>query len=256
MIAPTTPAGRAGGGFLSGIRAALDGLAMLVTTPTLWGWGLAPLVATAWLLVGLLALYRAYAVDPVAAWARDLTGGAWGDWAATVLVWALAAVVLFFAFATMVRVVAAPLLLVLADRTVARVSGAPAPAAPGGPVMRWVLRPLAEAGVLLAIRLAITIVALPLLFVPVAGTVLFGVVTMGLLGLDLLDIAQSARGVLLGPRLRFARSHLAACLGLGVGAGLLLLIPCVNLVLLPAVVVAGVLLDSRIAPDFPRVRTA
>jgi hypothetical protein len=31
-----------------------------------------------------------------------------------------------------------------------------------------------------------------------------------------------------------------------------MLVPCVNVLLLPAAVVAAVLLDSRLAPDFPR----
>lgn len=122
--------------------------------------------------------------------------------------------------------------------------------------MRWIVRPIGEALVLLAIRCAVLVAALPLLLVPVAGAVIFAAVGMWMLGVDLLDIAQSARGVLLANRLSFILRNLGACLGLGVTAGVLLLVPGLNLLLLPAVVVAGVLLDSRISPDFPKAAAA
>jgi CysZ protein len=237
-------------GFLLGLACVVRGTARLAATPALWAYAVAPIVAT---VVGMILLVRLAIVGPVAERVRAwLDGTQWLAGAATTLVWVAAVAAGFLAFSTVVRVVAAPFLALLADRTVADLSGRPTPAAPGGPLVRWVARPFVEAVLLLGIRLAVTVAALPLLLVPVAGGVAFSVVAMGLLGLDLLDLAQSARGVLLGARLRFAFRHLGACLGLGVGAGLLFLVPCVNLLLLPATVVAGVLLDERLSPDFRR----
>lgn len=243
--------------FVTGLACALRGIAHLAATPSLWGWALAPIAAASVTLTAAGVLGHGALYHAVREWSdAHLGGSAVTGIAFHVLFWAAFGVATYFVFAFVVRVIAAPFLALLAERTVPTVAGAPAPASPGGPFVRWVARPIGEAIVLLAIRLAVTLLTLPLLLVPVVGALLFAVVSMALLGLDLVDIAQSARGIVLGPRLRFARKNAWACLGLGVGAGLLMLLPCVNVLLLPATVVAAVLLDSRLAPDFPRARTA
>lgn len=239
--------------FLLGLRCAAFGLARLVTTPSLWAWGLAPSVLTIVVLTAASVLGHGAFQDLAKEWAGEDSAGSAG---LSALYWIAFLVLVWFTFATVARIVAAPLLVLLADRTIVGMTGRPTPAAPGGPVVRWVLRPFAEALLVFGIRLAATVLALPLLLVPVAGAVLFGLVTMALLGLDLVDIAQSARGVLLGARLKFVMRHASASIGLGIGAGLLLLVPCVGLFLLPATVVAAVSLDRALAPDFPAAAAA
>jgi uncharacterized protein involved in cysteine biosynthesis len=244
-------------GFVAGITSVFLGLGRLVVTPALWGWSLLPVLLTFALLVGIACFGHGVLIDEVRAWVGDGTGGsAVALTAASLAFWIVYLFVSYFAFAFFVRLVAAPLLALLADRTVAGLIGRPSPAGPGGPLSRWVVRPLFEALVVFLLRCVVTIAALPLLLVPVAGAVLFSVAMMTTLGLDLLDIAQSARGVLLGARLSFIGRNLGACAGLGVGAGVLLLVPCAGALFLPALVVAAVLLDSRIAPDFPRAAVA
>jgi CysZ protein len=239
--------------FSVGLSSAAGGVGRLVATPSLWAWSIAPVVVSSAVLGALGAMSYSWLHDRIRAWAEETLGGSLATSIAFgVLFWVAFAAFLYVAFGGIVRVVAAPFLALLADRTVAHLIGRPSPAGPGAPLVRWVLRPVGEALVVLAIRAGVTLLALPLLFVPVAGTFIFSAVMMALLGLDLIDIAQSARGVLLPERLRFFRRHFGACFGLGVGTGLLMLVPCVNVLLLPAIVVAGVLLDSRIAPDFPR----
>jgi len=243
--------------FATGLACALRGSVHLAVTPALWGWALAPVAVASAVLVGAGVLGHGALYE----WVRRLSEEHLGGSAVTgiafhVLFWVAFATATFFIFSFVVRLIAAPFLALLAERAVPTVAGAPAPASPGPPFVRWVVRPIAEALVLLALRLAVTLLALPLLLVPVAGAVLFAIVSMALLGLDLVDIAQSSRGIVLGPRLRFAGRNAWACLGLGVGAGLLMLIPCVNVLFLPAAVVAAVLLDSRLAPDFPRAAAA
>ena len=244
-------------GFATGFACSLHGIVHLALTPSLWGWALAPVVTAVLLLGGAGVIGHGALADVIRRWSEQQLGGSAATGIAFhVLYWAAFGVAMFFVFSFVVRLVAAPFLALLAERTVPTVAGAPAPASPGNPFVRWILRPIGEAIVLLALRLAVTLLALPLLLVPVAGAILFTVVSMALLGLDLVDIAQSSRGVVLGPRMRFAWTNAWACLGLGVGAGLLMLIPCVNVLLLPAAVVAAVLLDSRLAPDFPRTAAA
>jgi CysZ protein len=243
--------------FATGLACTFRGIVHLAATPSLWGWALAPVVVAAAVLGGAGVLSHGTLYEWVRQWSDEHLGGsAVTGIAFHVLFWVAFGVAMFFVFSFVVRLIAAPFLALLAERTVPTVAGAPAPASPGGPFVRWILRPIGEAIVLLALRLAVTLLALPVLLVPVAGPIIFSIVSMALLGLDLVDIAQSARGIVLGPRMRFAWKNAGACLGLGVGAGLLMLVPCVNVLLLPAAVVAAVLLDSRLAPDFPRVAAA
>jgi CysZ protein len=243
--------------FVAGLACAFRGLVRLIVTPVLWGWAIAPVAVSAILLTA--AGWAGYTTlhERVRSWAEDTFGGSvTTSIAFGLLFWSVFAALAFLAFACVVRVVASPFLVLLAERTVCGISGAPAPRGPGSPLARWVLRPVGEALLALGIRVAVLHLALPLLFVPGVGAFIFTLVLMGLLGVDLLDIAQSARGVVVAERLRFVVNHLGACFGLGIGAGLLLLVPCVNVLMLPAIVVAGVLLDSRIAPDFPKAATA
>jgi CysZ protein len=235
--------------FVLGLSSIARGVGRLVSTPTLWAYAVAPVAVTLAVLVTIAILL----MGPALAWAKGLVGeSAWTSGIVAALYWIVFAALLLFTFSALVRVVAAPFLALLADRSVEELSGAPAPQAPGGKFVRWVARPFAESVAILLIHLGVTLVALPLLLVPVVGAVVFGAVMMGLVGLDFLDVALSGRGLVLGERLVWIGRHAAACFGLGIGAGLLLLIPCVNALLLPAIVVGAVLLDASLSPDFPR----
>ena len=112
--------------------------------------------------------------------------------------------------------------------------------------------PLRDALLFLGIRAVWTVVALPLLFVPLAGPFLFFALLLPLEGLDRMDVAQSSRGVPLGRRLAFAAERFGACTGLGLVAGALVLVPVVNVLLLPGLAVGAVLLDREASPDFPK----
>lgn len=189
---------------------------------------------------------------------RDAIELTLGDFAASAA-WLLSAIAIavagifafYVAFPAIVRVVAAPFLALLADRVFADVSGHEAPTPPGSRFMRWGVRPIVDALTLLAVRIVVTVIALPLLCVPVVGAGLFFAAMLPLEGLDLMDLAQGARAVPLRERLRFVRKHLPASTGLGLGAAGVLLIPVVNVFCLPALVVGAVLLDSEVSPDFP-----
>jgi CysZ protein len=243
--------------FFSGFVSAFRGVGTLVASPRLWPWAIAPAAAAVVLLSAALILIERWAFEPLRAWATQSLGDTeWAGWTLYAFGWIVGFVALTFVYCTFARLIAAPFLALLADSAVSQLSGRPAPAAPGGPLMRWVARPLAEALWLLAIKLAVTIVALPLLLVPVAGPVLFWIVASALLGLDFLDVALSARGILMVERLRFARSHAGACLGMGVAGSLFLMVPCLNLILLPGCVVGAVNFDQRVSPSFPRPVTA
>jgi uncharacterized protein involved in cysteine biosynthesis len=107
----------------------------------------------------------------------------------------------------------------------------------------------------LLVRIVVIVLALPFLLIPIVGQILFAVALFPLEAMDLLDWAQSARGVPLSRRLPFLRQKLTACTGLGAGAALFLFVPLVNVLVLPALLVGAVLLDQRLSPDFPTAET-
>ncbi len=240
-------------GVALGARAILRGVGRLVRTPWLWPYGVAPVLVALVVFGGTLAWTLEVAVPA----ARDAAAERLGDvggvaaWIVTfLLVLAAFAFAFYAAFPSIVRVVAAPFLALLSDRAYREIAGHPAPQPPGARFVRWVLRPIGEALVLLAIRLVVTALALPLLCIPVAGPILFFLVLLPLEGMDLLDLAQSARAVPLGRRLAFVRGHLGASAGLGLGAAGVLFVPGLNVLFLPALVVGAVLLDAEMCDDF------
>lgn len=250
MTAP--PARRAG--FLVGVSCGLRGLGRCVTTPALWPWAIVPALLTACLFLlpfwGLHATFE----EEIRAFADEHLGGPGGSIAAGVFAFVVAAVALVCAwlvFAPLARVVAAPFLALLSDRTVKGLIGREPPVVPGGPFVRFVLVPLRDALLFLGIRVVWTVLAFPFLFVPVAGPFLFFGLLLPLEGLDRMDVAQSSRAVPLGRRLALVVRNFGACTGLGLVAGGLVLVPFVNVLLLPGLAVGAVLLDREISTDFP-----
>jgi len=240
--------------FWCGSRCLLKGVLHLISSPHIWPYGIAPVTiailvfvgTTYWLVNWLVPMARSIAEDYL---------GAVGGVAAVILtaaaLIAAALVAVYVAFPAIVRVVAAPFLALLSDRVFQDVTGMPAPTPPGSRVVRWVLRPIGEALVFLAIRIVVTVVALPLICIPFVGAPLFFCVLLPLEGMDLLDLAQSARAVPLRERLRFVLTHVPASAGLGLGAAGVLFVPLLNVFFLPALVIGAVLLDREVSPDFP-----
>ncbi|MCG3136120.1 MAG: Sulfate transporter CysZ [Planctomycetes bacterium] len=241
-------------GFLTGVRCGLVGVAACATTPALWPWALGPIA-----VAGLFFFLPAWVVGAaVTEWFRghvtDWLGETAAGWITAGGALVLAAVVLiaaWFAFAPIARVLAAPFLALLSDRTVRRLAGREPPALPGGPFVRYVGRPVLDALVFLAIRLAVTVVTLPLLLLPVAGAFLFAAAQASLEGMDRMDVALSSRGVSREGRLRFVRRNFAAATGLGTVALLLVAVPVVGLFLFPGLAVGAVRLDRALTPTFP-----
>jgi len=244
--------------FWCGARCIFAGTGRLVRSPHIWPYGVAPVVIALFVFVATTYWLVDWLVPAARAVAQEYLGAAGGIVAVLLTaaaVLAAAVFALYVAFPAIVRVVAAPFLALLSDRVFADVTGMEAPIPPGNRVVRWVLRPIGEALVFLAIRLVVTVVALPLICIPVVGAPLFFCVLLPLEGMDLLDLAQSARAVPLKRRLRFVRSNIAASAGLGLGAAGVLFVPIVNVFCLPALVIGAVLLDREIAADFPAAPT-
>lgn len=242
-----------------GFWCAFRGVGLLMVRPRWWPYALLPVIMALIAFIYLLIQTFGGVHDWVSAWTLSVFGEVGGWFAALLSAIALivAAMLLFYvAFPPFARLVAAPFMALFADKIVEGVSGRPVPQPEGSRFVRWVLRPIAEAFVLLLIRVVITLVALPLLLIPLLGQVAFAMLLFPIEAMDLLDWAQSARAVPLNRRLPFLRQNLAACAGLGAGAALFLAIPVVNVFAVPALLVGAVLLDQKLSPDFPGNPTA
>lgn len=246
--APVRPSG-----FLLGVRCGLRGVGRCVVTPRLWPWALVPALLTTCLFAAPFVALHAALEETIRTFVDEhlgATGSAVAAWGFTFVLAAAGLVLMYLVFAPLARVVAAPFLSVLSDRTVAGLLGRDTPVQPGGPFLRYVVRPVGDAVLFLLVRVAVMLVASPLLFLGPASF-LFFVVMVPLEGLDRMDVAQSARAVPVGRRLSFVREHFGACTGLGAVAAVLLLVPVANVMLLPGLAVGAVLLDREVSPDFP-----
>jgi CysZ protein len=142
------------------------------------------------------------------------------------------------------NVVAAPFNDALSEAVEEIETGTPGPPFSIGALLREVVRTLrVETG-----KLAIYLVVMGPLFVlsylvPGVGQVvytLFGVFfTMTYFAVDYVDWPASRRGLGLRDRIAFFRAHKASMLGFGAGVWVLLLIPFVNLLFMPAAVAGG-----------------
>ena len=241
-------------GFFSGVRALFGGLGFVVTTPSVWGWALIPVVVATALFGGASALtiwggseLALHIVgDPSGSW------GTFGVWTLRVLFWAVGLVIAFFVAMSLAQPLSGFALDAIARKQ---------ELARGG--RTWPDQPLV-AGAVRSLRVSLTALAigLPVLALLALATFLFppaAVVTIPLKSLvtgllaayDLLDYPLSQRGYSVRDRIGFMRRNFASVLGFGVATAALLLVPGVGLFLLPFGV-AGATRMVLEAPACPR----
>ncbi len=246
--------------YLLGLRCGFRGLAACVTTPRLWPWAIVPTIVGIVVFVGPMYAAGGGLAETIqelaAEWGFGEAATAWTTGGVVFLFAAVCLIAASFVLGPVVRIVAAPFLALLSDRWVRELAGREVPAGPGGPFVRFVVVPVRDAFVFLAIRIVLTVCLAVLLCVPVVGAFLFAAALAPVEGMDRMDVALSARAVPLGERLRFAWRNLGACAGLGTVVTLLLAVPFVNLMLLPGLAVGAVLLDRELSPDFPKKAAA
>lgn len=230
-------------GFRAGIRALFDGYRYLFRTPDIWPLAIVPIIVALILAVvfgvgsvqGALWLVAKYMTsdDPSVYFTIAL-----------VIVKILAvlvalAVALFLAFA-----LGKPLSGPVLERIVRRVStelGAPAWPAPT--LAQDIFRSLQSSVVALVFTapILVPLVAIGIIVPPAAviTTPLQFIVTAMGAAWDFCDYPLSIRGTPVSDRIEFVRRNKRAVIGFGMGLGLLLLLPCSLLVVLPAGVIGA-----------------
>lgn len=222
-----------------GVRFFLSGLRMMLRHPSLLGLSMIPIAATAVLLLGM-ALGFAWLLGASLAESLDEFSLA----LIKVAVFAAALLAGYFLYLPLARVLLAPFAEALSRKTHLINTGSPLQQN-----VNW-LRAIFEGFKLVMFHLLLGVIAIVGGFVfPPVGAPLGVAIAVFLSGLDFFDIPLSARGMALRNKLGVIFSNKSLALGFGAAAYLMLLIPIVNLLLLPVGVIGATLLTDALDRD-------
>jgi CysZ protein len=222
-----------------GVRFFFAGLRMMFRHPSLLALSMIPIAATAVVLMGL-ALGFAWLLGQYLAESLD-------EFSATLIKVAIFAAALlagYFLYLPVARVLLAPVAESISRKTHLLNTGSPF-----AQNVNW-LRAILEGLKLVILHLFLGVIALTMgLFVPPIGAPLAIGVAVFLSGLDFFDIPLSARGVALRKKLGVIFANKSLAFGFGGAAYLMLLIPIVNLLLLPVGIIGATLLTDALDRD-------
>jgi CysZ protein len=223
--------------FLFGLRFFFGGVGMLLRHPSLMGLAVIPILLTIFAVFGL-AFLLAFLADSFLA--ESL--GTQARLLVQTLSFLLALFLGYLIYLPLARIFLAPVSEVLSRRAWA-FAGSPSVEH----INVGVLRAMWEGAKLVALQLVVLAFAfvLGVVFPPV-GVPLGIFLTLCVSGIDFLDVPLSLRGLPLRHKLGVLWQHKAVALGFSAACYLLLLIPLVNLVVLPVGVVGATLLVSRL----------
>lgn len=222
--------------FVWGLRFFFAGLRMFIRHPSLLMLSLIPIALTVVLLL-LLAFGFAWLIGQwiVGLIPDELRLGA------QAVFFILALLLGYFIYLPLARVVLAPFSEAISRRT-HLISGEGGWRSDAG----WA-RAMAEGLKLAVFQIVVMLIVLTLSFVfPPVGAPLGIFVAVFLSGLDFLDVPLSARGMPLRKKLGVIGRNKSLALGFGVASYLMLLIPGVNLLLLPVGVIGATLLTDQL----------
>jgi len=222
------------------VRALIRGVGYLVARPRLWPLAAAPAVVTLLLFVGVIV--------GATIWLNRVIGGdsAVFVYLTAVVVTLVVLAIAFFTFTIIGTAAASPFL----DLLGARVETARLPRGRGvqGSFVRDTVRSIGDAIRMLLLQILVLLVSLPLNLIPVVGTLAWIGIGAWLAAFDFLDFPLARHHYPWKERWAFLRRHAWPALGFGVGVFGLLLIPFLNLFILPIAAVASTLLYLDLRP--------
>jgi CysZ protein len=227
---------------LRGASYLFRGLGTLLSGRGLMRWALLPIVLNLFLFV----LATALAVWAAAHYTGSAAGDSWWSTPLSVLaalgVLALLLVVGFFTFGVLAALLAAPFNEILSQSTERLLTGRSGEAGQAA-LLAELCRAMVGAGKLLGIELAAILLCLPVMIVPVVGTVLGPVLFTAqgsfFLALSFMDYSLDRRRLGARQKLAFCRRHLAEVIGFGLLIYAAMLLPLVNILAIPVAAVGG-----------------
>lgn len=223
------------GDLIRGVGFYLSGVKMLRRHPSLLAISLIPIGATVLLLLGL-ATAAAWGIGELT---NGLLSGPW-RYLAQAIILILGLLIGWFIYLPLARILLAPFAESLSRRTMRIVGDEPTTA-----VDNW--RALREGARLVALQIVITLagMALSALFPPVAIPIGLTLAVM-MASLDFIDVPLSVSGWSLRQKLALLGHNKALTAGFGAAACASLLVPGLNLLLLPAGIIGATLLSRSI----------
>lgn len=227
-------------GALQGFVAPFRGFGTLIVRPSLWPWASVPTIVFVTFAIGASSFAKGLFARAEGATARVLGHGALGTAGGALA--GLAAALAFIVVSLIVALwIVPPLCAPFMDALASRVDRHPGRDEPLGAQvarsLRVVFAGLLFVGVPQLILAAISLVVSPL--APVCIAIAAGLGALGL-AYDALDWPLSRRGLDVGARIAWMRSHAAATVGLGLSVLVISLVPGLVLFALPAIVVGAV----------------
>lgn len=228
------------GDFMQGVGFYLSGVRMLRRHPSLLAISLVPIVGTVMLLLGLAAA----AAWGIGALTSGLLGGPWRYLAAAIVL-ILALLIGWFVYLPLARILLAPFAESLSRRTMRIVGDEPTTA-----VDNW--RAIRDGARLVALQIMVSLagMALSALFPPAAIPIGL-TLAVAMASLDFIDVPLSVRGWSLRKKLALLGRKKALTAGFGAAASASLLVPGLNLLLLPAGIIGATLLCQSITETSP-----
>ena len=242
------PEARRRAGFFDGAKAPFQGLWFLLTNPDTWPFAAVPV--SIGLSIFAFFSYLSVRFLPEAVGRAVPAGEAWysrlGSGVLVVLATVAAVVAAFFLGMVLAQPLSGPALERLV-RLRERALGLPERPRTSFSMDAW--RSLRSALLGTLALPALLVLTLVEIFVPGSSVVVLPLkilITGVFVAWDILDYPLSVRGLGLRQRLAFIRTHKPVLLGFGLALAVVLLLPCMQLLLLPAAVVGATALVHRI----------
>jgi len=223
--------------FFKGVGYLFRGMGTLLAGPGLLRWGLLPVGINSLVFLAL-AVLAAVLAGHYGGQAAEGTWGAVLGWLAGVVAFLVVVVIGSFTFGMIAVVIAAPFNEVLSQKTERLLTGST-----GEVKDRSLAADMARAGLaavkLFALEMLVILPALLLLLLPVIGAVLFAVPAGFFLAMAYLDYPLDRRKLRLRDKLAFCRRHGAEVMGFGLAVYAAMLVPFVNVLMIPAAAVGA-----------------
>lgn len=215
-----------------------------------------PLIINLVIFIGLISWGFSEFAQTLEAWLEGHQAWYWTalQWTARIFFWLVILVVVYFIFTPVSLLIAAPFNDYLAEQ-VERTYGFQIDDQRSiiKAVVIEALYSIYSTAKTLALFCAVFLALLPLNFIPVAGSLVYGVAAftwaMWCSALEFTGYAADRRHIRFRDRWQLLRHHAAAALGFGLVTVLLLMIPFLNVLIVPVSAVGGTMLFGKMKPE-------
>lgn len=230
-------------GFVAGMRVFITGLKLVMPGGGLFKYALVPVLVSGFILLVLAIAAFFVAQALLVDWLASMDFAPWLSWLGGVLAFVLAVVAAYFLFGSVMKLFGPLFMDPICEQVHLRYTGRPlAGPTTVGSVLKGLVSSIPSA---LRSLLAALLIELPLAIfamVTFVGAAVAIPVTGLLQGAELMDAPLALRNLKWSQRVGWVKAHFAPCTGMGAMAGLCMLVPVLNLFVVPAGIAAATIL--------------